>query len=129
MSVSTLTAAVRSAPGVRRRSRPQQLRGPIARPQRLDAPGGRPAQPMAPALDRPVSLRARSSVRVAGPQPALQLTDRGLALVIGTFVALAVAAVVVVMVQFFQVSNAPLTQDAVSGVAVAALDGALISNR
>lgn len=124
MSVSTLNAAVRTAPGVRRRSRPQQLRGPIAHPQRLDAPGGRPAQPMAPAIDRPVSLRARSSVRVADRQPALQLTDRGLALVLGTFLALAMTAVVVVMVQFFQVSNAPLAQDAPSGVAVAALDGA-----
>lgn len=111
---NVVTAPVVTPAGTRRRPRGQQLRGPIARPQRLDAPGGRPVQPVAPALGGPVRLRQAAPRTNPAAQPGLRLTDRGVALVVSFFMALALVSVAVIATLFFSVSNAPLDGDLVA---------------
>lgn len=112
MSVTIPTSSVVTPAGTRRRPRAVQLRGPLARPQRLDGPAGRPVQPLAPALTGSVRLRASVTARPRAMQPALRLTDRGVALVVSLFFALALVSTVVLATLFFSVSDAPIGQDA-----------------
>jgi len=55
--------------------------------------------------------------------PRAQLTRRGIAVVLGLFLALMVSAVAVVVTSFLAVSNAPLSGDALSPGIVAAASG------
>ena len=106
-----------------RRLRRGQRSGPHARQSHPAAPVGRAGGVSAPSLllqplgracslpepqsTRPaprVQSRVRASAQVEGG-----LTERGLKLVIGTFGALMAIAVVVIVAQFFAVSNAPVT--------------------
>lgn len=78
----------------------QQTRGPVARPSNPVAPGGRPAATMVPLV----------RARVAAPvvvQQGLQLTRRGLAVVMGLFLGVVAVAAVTLVVAFFSVSNDP----------------------
>lgn len=122
MSVVTITGTTRTAvtpAGTRRRPRNQQLRGPVARPLQVPAPVRRPVQPLAPALAAPVQLRQRR-VAAQSSTAGLQLTQRGLAVVLGLFLTLFVASVVVIVTQFLAVSNAPIETGVGGDVAVMA---------
>lgn len=125
MSVLVSSKPVVTPAGTRRRPRGQQLRGPVARPQGAALPGGRPVQPVVPSSGRPVVLRRRPVVRPQSSQ--VQLTERGLALVLGLFAVLAACAVFVVVSRFLAVSNAPLDEGHPAPVSAAAqLEGSAI---
>ncbi len=83
-------------------------RGPEARPQLVVLPGGRPGGVAAPRLSpAPVAGRAPTAAAVPAPAP-LRLTDRGIAVVVVSFLALLVTAAVVLVGGFLAVSDAPL---------------------
>lgn len=97
-------------------------RGPRARATQPSAPGGRPLSP-----DWPVPLRGRELDRRFADSPSprsrvkvsaradlpdvnrrLELTDRAIALIALTLLALVVCSVVVIVTSFFAVSDAPV---------------------
>lgn len=77
-----------------------QTRGPVARPSNPGAPGGRPAVKAVPLV------RARMSAPAVAAQ-SLQLTRRGLVVVMGLFLGVVAVAAVTLVVAFFSVSNDP----------------------
>jgi len=101
-------------------SRPQPTRwrhverGPQARPQLTLLPGGRPAGVAAPRLGTAAGATGQRSHQATAPAP-LRLTDRGIAVVVGFFLALLVTAVVVLVSGFLAVSDAPLSVPAAPG--------------
>ena len=103
-----LFRAVTPAP-VRRRVRGARPRGPQARPRGLAFPGRRPVQPASPSLSTgPVRLGLQHPVRPVASDEGVQLTDRGIAVVVALFGVIVVATLAVGLVKFFGVSNAPL---------------------
>ncbi|MEL4505683.1 hypothetical protein AAEX63_12280 [Luteococcus sp. H138] len=120
MSASLIAKAEAVTPApTRRRVREPQLRGPQARPQGLAAPGGRPLQPVAPGghgvpvqLVLDVPLPRRTVPAPAGSGTRVQLTDRGILAIVILLAVIAVATVVIGLVSFFSVSNAPLEEGA-----------------
>lgn len=117
MSASLIAKAEAVTPApTRRRVREPHLRGPQARPQGLAAPGGRPLQPVAPGghgvpvqlvLGAPRCTHVPSSPAMSG---RVQLTDRGILAIVVLLVAITVVTVVIGLVSFFSVSNAPLEE-------------------
>lgn len=81
-----------------------QTRGPVARPNHPGSPGGRPVAPVAPW----VRARARASAPMAAAMGGgLQLTRRGLAVVMTLFLGVVTAGVLTLVGGFLAVSNAP----------------------
>lgn len=113
-AVTTRSSTVQSSPVRPRWRHVPQTRGPLARPRHPEAPGRRPL--ITPVPLHPTRPLAPSAVAPAG----LQLTRRGLALVIGVFLGMVAAATVTLVVGFFSVSNAPLTPAPVSATSVVA---------
>jgi hypothetical protein len=99
------TPAVTRARRWRHVSKP---RGPIARPMHPIAPGGRPLGVGAP--------RVAAQPRVAVAEGSLQLTRRGLAVVVGLFLTVCVVAMVVLVAGFLAVPNDPVVPTGVGGV-------------
>lgn len=79
-----------------------QARGPVARPNHPGAPGGRPLTAAAPL----VRARVSAPVAIAVGQ-GLQLTRRGLALVMTVFLGAVAAGVVTLVAGFLAVPNEP----------------------
>lgn len=90
-------------------SRRREMRQrPVARQARREAPLGRPIQPDAPVITKPISLPSVAAEPVvsspSSPRPAVQsakvgwsLTDRGLALIMASFIAVVVIGAAVVV--------------------------------
>ena len=92
-------------------------RGPVARPSNPVAPGGRPSVGAVPLV------RACSAAPVVAHQN-LQLTRRGLAVVMGLFLGVVAVAAVTLVVAFFSVPNEARVPASVSAVAVSAVGAA-----
>ena len=91
-------------------------RGPEGRPNLVALPGGRPAGVAAPELRSARVAPAPRTTQAAAVAP-LQLTDRGIAVIVVLFLALVATAVVVLVSGFLAVSNDPiLLGEAVSAV-------------
>ncbi|MFT4295494.1 MAG: hypothetical protein QM582_08785 [Micropruina sp.] len=89
-----------------------QTRGPIARPNHPATPGGRPAVAVAPL----VRAQAPAPVPVVVGQ-GLQLTRRGLAVVMTVFLGAVAAGVLTLVAGFLAVPNEPAVPQAPAVVA------------
>ena len=85
-AVTTRSSSIQSSPTRPRWRHVPQTRGPIARPHHPVAPGGRPVIATAPLV------RVRTPAPSVVAQPGLQLTRRGLAVVMGVFLGMVAAA-------------------------------------
>ncbi|MFT4218761.1 MAG: hypothetical protein QM619_16490 [Micropruina sp.] len=88
-----------------------QARGPIARPNHPATPGGRPTVAVAPA----VRAQQPAPVAVAVGQ-GLQLTRRGLAVVMTVFLGAVAAGVLTLVAGFLAVSNEPVVPPVAAAV-------------
>ncbi|MBK8446392.1 MAG: hypothetical protein IPL41_06830 [Micropruina sp.] len=113
-AVTTRSSSIQSSPTRPRWRHVPQTRGPIARPHHPVAPGGRPVIATAPLV------RVRTPAPSVVAQPGLQLTRRGLAVVMGVFLGMVAAATVTLVVGFFSVSDLPVTPAPVSVTSVVA---------
>lgn len=111
MSATLVEEMVVAVPSVRPRWRhvPQQ-RGPVARPSHPASPAGRPAVAAAPPL---VRARVSAPVEIALGQ-GLQLTRRGLAVVMTVFLGVVAAGVLTLLGGFLAISNDPSVPQAPS---------------
>ena len=91
-----------------------QTRGPVARPNHPGTPGGRPVMAAAPL----VRARASAPVAIAVGQ-GLQLTRRGLAVVIAVFLGAVAAGVVTLVAGFLAIPNVPAVPQAPAAIAQA----------
>ncbi|MFT3831801.1 MAG: hypothetical protein QM711_00555 [Micropruina sp.] len=104
MSAMLVEEMVVASPSVRPRWRHvPQTRGPVARPSHPASPVGRPAVAAAPPL---VRARVSAPVEIRLGQ-GLQLTRRGLAVVMAVFLGAVAAGVLTLLGGFLAVSNDP----------------------
>lgn len=100
MSALTIEAPILQAAGGR------SLK-PVSRVRPLRAPVGKPRRPLHPA--RPVPVPARPSIARAAIRPGrVELTERGIVVILSVFLAVMVTAAVVAVSVFLAVPNDPV---------------------